>query len=197
MLGASQARGGCTVECTSMIYADARRRLHEIFVQKLQGARAQGRETVELQRTEITKALPELEEERAVDLAISALENEWRVVPRGRVWTRNDTYFQGAWFTDEEGYHRLYDDYKRPRFPRASPHGIMGVLRTCLVNTRVELGGAKSASATCRTAPSRLFYKAPFSVFEAFLPKRAIRERSSAYPRTPKRVNPQLYQTGS
>jgi thymidylate kinase len=51
------------------------------------------------------------------------------------------------------------------------------LLRACLVNNRVGLGGAKSAAFTPREQPHvSCFFRAAPSVFEAFLPKRAIRE---------------------
>jgi hypothetical protein len=78
-------------------------------------------------------------------------------------------------------------------------HGLMTLqfLRACLVSNRVRLVGAKSASFTRRTASCEMFCRPASSVFEALLPKRAIRDRSSAYARTPKRFNPHPYQTGS
>ena len=54
------------------------------------------------------------------------------------------------------------------------------VLRACLVNNRVRLGGAKSASFLPTTASYEPFLRVDPSIFEAFLPKRAIGDRLSA-----------------
>jgi hypothetical protein len=48
-------------------------------------------------------------------------------------------------------------------------------LRDCLVNNRVGLGGAKSASFTWRTASCEHMAGQLPQLFEMFLPKRAIR----------------------
>jgi hypothetical protein len=72
------------------------------------------------------------------------------------------------------------------------------VFRACLVSNKVGLGGADLAPPTPRTELlTGCFYRVASSVFEAFLPKRAIRDRPSAYARLHKRYNPHLYQTGS
>jgi hypothetical protein len=76
----------------------------------LKAARTEGREKAEVHRSDIINALSELGEEEAVREAVRELQTSWIVAPRDWVWTRNGTYFKGAWFTDAAGYHRLYDD---------------------------------------------------------------------------------------
>ena len=93
-----------------MNYGDEQRRLYELFQRMLKAARTEGREKAEVHRSAIINALPELGEEEAVRKAVRELQTSWIVEPRDWVWTRNGTYFKGAWFTDAEGYHRLYDD---------------------------------------------------------------------------------------
>ena len=58
--------------------------------------------------------------------------------------------------------------------------GLLSSLRACLVNNRVRLGGAKSASFLPTTASYEPFLRVDPSIFEAFLPKRAIGDRLSA-----------------
>src|SRR5215213_4882678 len=70
-------------------------------------------------------------------------------------------------------------------------------LRACLESNRVGLGGAESAPFT-RGQPHVSRFCAPASsVFEAFLPKRALRQLLRVRQRMPNRLNPHLYQTGS
>jgi len=66
-----------------------------------------------------------------------------------------------------------------------------------LVSDRVGLGGAKSAPFTQGQPHASRFCAPASSVFEAFLPKRALRRALRVRQRTPKRFNPHLYQTGS
>jgi hypothetical protein len=94
-----------------MHYGDVPQRLYELFQRMLKAARTKGREKAEVHRSDIINALSELGEEEAVREAVRELQTSWIVEPRDWVWTRNGTYFKGAWFTDAAGYHRLYDDY--------------------------------------------------------------------------------------
>src|SRR5215203_7113332 len=70
-------------------------------------------------------------------------------------------------------------------------------LRACLVSNRVGLGGAKFASPTRRTAPCGLLIQGNLLSFRSVSTKESYRDRPFAYARTPKRVNPHPYQTGS
>src|SRR5215203_177373 len=73
----------------------------------------------------------------------------------------------------------------------------IAMLRACLVSNRVGLGGAKFASPTRRTAPCGLLIQGNLLSFRSVSTKESYRDRPFAYARTPKRVNPHPYQTGS
>jgi hypothetical protein len=90
-----------------MNYADARRRLEELFRRKLAKERAEepSRDEAQVTRGEILEAVPELSEERAIALAnIVLLPPNWYVLSRREPPERG---LLAIWFTDASGWRRL------------------------------------------------------------------------------------------